>query len=298
MSAIFFLHFATVACAQSGPASSDTVARAALAALGVAALPGGGSSTLSVDSANGENVDFFSTRIGGGFDAGEDGKLHFEGYLVYQNYSPIYLLPTADPTFIDVRWSSLAATGGIGRNYELADGLVLRPSALATVGHVFGKAILDGLLPASFNSAQREQFENGLFVGGLGGSLSLEFERQIGEGAVDLRARQSWMRFVPLSKTKSLNASSIASSTNLFGEYSRPLGDNSGPRAVLEASYTYFWGDQSQILRTDWLGSIGAGIELPTPAGTPAGISTGRLMLRYVLGEGYDGLSLGISLAF
>ena len=290
------MRFTTVACAQSGPANSDSVARAALAALGVAALPGGASSTLSVDSANGENVDFFSTRIGGGFDAGEYGKLHFEGYLVYQNYSPIYLLPTADPTFIDVRWSSLAATVGIGRNYELAEGLVLRPSALATVGHVFGKAILDGLLPSSFNAAQREQFEDGLFVGGYGGSLTLEFESQIGEGAVDLRARQSWMRFVPLNE--SLSASSIASSTSLFGEYSRPLRDNTGLSAVLEASYTHFWGDQSQILRTDWLGTIGAGIEFPTPAGTPGGLSTGRLILRYAVGEGYDGLSLGISFAF
>lgn len=63
MSVILILRFTTVACAQSGPANSDAVARAALAALGVAALPGGASSTLSVDSANGENVDFFPLEL-------------------------------------------------------------------------------------------------------------------------------------------------------------------------------------------------------------------------------------------
>ncbi len=302
LAALFAGNGAERAGAQVGPGDTDLVAQAALAALGVAALPGDGATTISVLGASGAQADFFSTQIGGGYNPSDESSLYLEGYLAYQNYSPIFILPVPDPTLIDVRWSSVAFTGGVGWDMNLTEELVFRPVALASVGHVFGQAIFDGLLPSASGADPGGLFEDGLFAGGLGAALSLDYDAEVSGTRLDVRARHSWMKSVPVGEPDRLGVSSIASATNLFGRATRPIpGANWGGlplNAVAEASYTRFWGDQAIILRTDWLSTIGAGLEVELPESTPASLSAGRLTLRYVFGQNYDGISIGIGLSF
>jgi hypothetical protein len=290
------------ASAQVGPGDSDLIATAALAALGVAALPGTGANTISILGASGDSTDFFSTQLGGGYTPDPDSPLHLEGYIAYQNYSPIFVLPSPDPTLIDVRWSSVAFTGGVGWNVDLSDDLVFRPAALMSVGHVFGRAVLDDLLPPASGADPSGFFEDGLFAGGLGASVALDFDTDTSRGNLDLRARQSWMTFVPIGRANRLSASSIAHSTTLFGRYTQPVpnADWGGLplSSVWEASYAHYWGDQAVILRTDWIGSVGAGLEIGLPDETPFDVSAGRITFKYVFGETYEGVSLGLGVSF
>jgi hypothetical protein len=284
--------------AQSSPDSSDALARAALAAFSVGALRREGATTVSVIGASGDEADFYSTSIGAGTDLPADPRVYAELQVAYQNYDPEYLLPATDADLVDVRWSSVALSGGLGWNYAIDDNLTLRPMAIASVGHVFGKAIFDELLPDGDGGGLGELFDDGIFVGGVGAALVLNYVRTIAEGDLELRARQSWLRLVPLDDAGDYDVDATASATNLFGTYSIPIPASNSLRGVVEGSYTRFWGDQAGILRTSWLGTIGGGVEVPTAFRFGSEALYGRAVLRYVFGAGYEGVAIGLGVTF
>ncbi len=302
LAAIGFIALATPAVAQVGPGDTEVVARAALSALGVATLPGNGANTVGILGASGQSTEFISTQLGGGFVPNTKWPLHVEGYVAYQSYSPIFVLPAPDPTLIGVRWSSVAFTGGVGRNFDLTDGLVLRPSALLSLGHVFGREIFGDLLPVGSAADPQGDLDNGLFAAGVGASLAIEYNRRFDFGSLDVRARQSWMSLRPIRRPSLGSVRSIAHATNVFGRFTRPIQRSAGnsPQlsSVWEASYTHYWGDQAIILRTDWLATLGTGVQIGVSDIAPFGVSAGRVTLRYVIGENYDGVSLGLSMEF
>jgi hypothetical protein len=289
---------ATHAAAQTTPDSSDILARAALSALSASALRREGATTVSVVGANREESEFFSTSIGGGTRFGEESQFYGEFQLAYQNYDPAFVLPGEQADLVDVRWSSVALTGGLGFNHEINDSLTLRPIALASLGHVFGTAIFDELFPQGERSDVTGLFDDGLFAGGLGAAVVIDYRSSIPGGDLVLRARQSWMKLRPLDASADYDVDATASATNLFGKYSVPLPRSGDLRGVLETSYTRFYGDQAEILRTGWLGTVGGGVELPLPEQIGHGEMTGRAVLRYVFGEGYEGVAFGFGGSF
>jgi hypothetical protein len=284
--------------AQSSPDSSDILAKAALSALSVAALRREGATTVSVFGANGDQADFYSTSIGAGTNLLADPRLFAEFQVAYQNYDPEYLLPGTNLDLVDVRWSSVALSGGIGWNYKLNDRLILRPMAIAALGHVFGKAIFDELLSTGDSGGLGELFDDGIFAGGVGAALVLNYDQTFAGGDLELRARQSWLRLVPLDDAGDYDVSATASATNLYSSYSIPIPASKRLRGVVEASYTQFWGDQADTLRTPWLGTMGGGVELPTALRFGSDALYGRAVLRYVFGEGYEGLAIGLGVNF
>jgi len=290
LTAIALLFGAGSARAQLGPDDSDRVAKAALSALSVAALPLAGTNTISVIGASGDQADFFSTRIGGGRNLEEGEPLYLEGFVAYQSYTPIFILGDGDPTLVNTRWSSLALSGGVGWDFPVAEDLVLRPIALGSVGHVFGRAIFEDLLPPGGAGDPQDFFDDGLFAAGLGGAVALQFDRDVAGTTLDLRARQSWMRLTAIGETDRFGVQADAiPGARVQG---LPLS------GVMEAGYPHFWADQQDILRTDWLAMIGAGFAVATPENTWGGVTSGRLTLRYLVGDDYDGLSFGLGFRF
>lgn len=251
--------------AHTTPDSSDILARAALSALSASALRREGATTVSVVGANRDESEFFSTSIGGGTKFGEDSQFCGELQLAYQDYDPAFVLPGLQADLVDVRWSSVALTGGLGWNHELNEKLTLRPIALASVGHVFGTALIDQILPGGDGSDVSGLFDEGLFAGGLGAAVVVDYRGAAPGGDLVLRARQSWMRLRPLEDSADYNVTATASATNLFGKYSVPSPRSGDLRGVVETSYTRFYGDQKETLRTGWLGTVGGGLELPLP---------------------------------
>lgn len=288
----------TLAGAQSGPDSSDVLARAALSALSASALRREGATTVSVVGANREESEFFSTSIGGGARFGEESQVYGEFQLAYQDYDPAFVLPGRQADLVDVRWSSIALTGGLGWNHEINDSLTLRPIALASVGHVFGSAVFDELFPKGERSDLSGLFDDGLLAGGLGAAVVIDYQSAVPGGDLVLRARQSWMRLRPLDAASDYDVHATASATNLFGKYSVPIPRSGSLRGVVETSYTRFQGDQQETLNTAWLGSLGGGVELPLPETIGRGDMTGRAVLRYVFGDGYEGVAFGFGGSF
>ena len=293
-----FVFSATHAVAQTTPDSSDILARAALSALSASTLRREGATTISVVEANREESKFFSTSIGGGTRFGEESQFYGEFQLAYQNYDPAFLLQGEQADLIDVRWSSVALTGGLGFNHEINDSLTLRPIALASLGHVFGTAIFDELFPEGERSDVSGLFDDGLFAGGLGAAVVIDYRSSIPGGDLVLRGRQSWMKLRPLDASADYDVVATASATNLFGKYSVPIPNSGSLRGVLETSYTHFQGDQEETLNTAWLGSLGGGVELPLPEHIGHGEMTWRAVLRYVFGDGYEGVAFGFGGSF
>ncbi len=66
-------------------------------------------------------------------------------------------------------------------------------------------------------------------------------------------------------------------------------------RLVLDAGVVLYHGDSATVLDTDWLATVGVGLEVDT--GLPA-VQAGRLMLNGVVAEGFSGFSIGFGLRF
>lgn len=69
-------------------------------------------------------------------------------------------------------------------------------------------------------------------------------------------------------------------------------------RAVAEASAGVYLGDQGVVLDSPWLGQLGAGAELDFEAVDWAPISRGRMVGRFLFGEGVTGFSVGLAVSF
>ena len=61
-----------------------------------------------------------------------------------------------------------------------------------------------------------------------------------------------------------------------------------------EASISAFPGDRTKLLGINWLARLGAGLEFDvSQTGIPV-VKKGRLSARYVFGDDYQGVSIGI----
>ena len=67
---------------------------------------------------------------------------------------------------------------------------------------------------------------------------------------------------------------------------------------VLDAGVVLYHGDAAKVLRTDWIATAGVGLEVgASRTGLPF-VSAGRVMLNAVVGEDFDGFSIGFGLRF
>lgn len=281
-------------------------ADSALAVLGISAVPSETASTLVFDTGPGSEPgnDFTSAQLGGGFTLSESVPLYLEGYVGYSRYDPVFVLSGgADQQRIPAKWTSLAATGGIGWDFGLTEHLALRPVLNLTLGTVISDTAFVSDLVADALGVEGEFLKSGsLTAGGIGGSLSLVYNRRwANDVEADLILRHTHIHLEPIAGDEDVAGSAEAVTTALWSRLRLPTGYDAfgGPvRSVTEFSASHLPGDQGEILNTEWLAQVGFGYEIDITETRVPLVTTTRLMFRYVKGEYLDGYSLGLAASF
>ncbi|MEM1362409.1 MAG: hypothetical protein AAGF94_11940 [Pseudomonadota bacterium] len=281
------------------------LAQRALAAFGFVAIPNETAATLDFQAASGDNFDFRTAQLGGGFRPRPGDWLYLEGFLGWQSYDPELLQDNQSVSRSgqiapqDTRWSSRAATGAVGYNFDLTPEFTLRPALHLAIGEFSSD---ETLTPDLNLNPGIEPLGTGDFsTGGYGLSFGLEYKYRSKPREIDIRARHTWMRITPLEQRDLLHeADAIA--TSVYGRLRHPLGDLQAfkrpVRAVWEISASAYPGDQGQSLDTPWLAKVGAGFELETSALPIAYLDRVRLVASYAFGESYNGYSIGLGVSF
>ncbi|WP_171124818.1 MULTISPECIES: autotransporter domain-containing protein [unclassified Ruegeria] len=301
--AILAMGVGSVATAQSAdPDASEAAARAALSVLSIAATPNETMSSFSFLRAAGDTKSLRSTQLRGGYHPLDNG-LYLEGLVAYQKYNPVLFFPEIAPGVdVDVTWASVAATFGVGWEFPLKNDWRIRPLGHVSIGHVTADAsIIDfPLLPV--NSGSADSVDGNLNALGLGSSVAVFKEAQIGLWQAEYRLRQTFLEFHPIDEPQAGGAKASSNQTTLFSRHRYPLKDvrffNLATLLVLDAGLVYYHGDAAKVLDTDWLATAGVGIEIDTSrAGIPS-VQAGRIMLNGVIAEDFDGFSIGLGLRF
>lgn len=144
--------------------------------------------------------------------------------------------------------------------------------------------------------------DGGLTVGGYGGSLLLDYEERTRDRDVDFTLRYTKLQLATIGSSSSIDASSDVAAVAAWLRLRYPIKDfklfGQPTKSVWAASLSTYPGDQGKLLNVNWLGSLGAGIEVETKNMGQLIVSSVRIMARYFYGEDYEGFSIGFGLSF
>lgn len=280
-------------------------ATAALAVLGITAVPNETASTLFLDGGSGgDSFDYQSGQIFGGFTISDDYPIFFEGLIGGARYKPNIVVESDEGEVVfPLKWTSVAATGGIGYDFALTENLALRPIFNFSLGYVVSDATLLGkFLENNTDIDFGDTVSDGMTAGGLGASLMLEYTLRSPDYDIDITLRHTTMEFIPIAGSGDIEANATAISTTMWNRLRVPISDwrvmGNPVRSVWEASFSHLPGDQGEALNTEWLAQVGAGIEIDSTDTWVPIITRTRLVARYARGEELEGYSLGLAVSF
>ena len=287
--------------------SLEKHASGALAVYGITAVPNETASALFLDTGTqpGGGTDFQAAQLGGGFTVSRAFPLYLEGYVGYNRYSPEFLLTDGVETgWLLPKWTSFAATGGVGWDFELSPHVVLRPMVNVSVGQILSDTAFVANFIADALGKDDVHFlrDGGLTVGGLGGSVVMAYnQRWPSDLEADVTLRYTYLHLEPIAGDRDVVASADARTLALWSRLRMPTGREalgSPLRTVAEFSASWLPGDQGEALNTDWLAQVGYGMELDVSKTRIPLIRQGRLMFRYTRGEVLTGYGLGLAVNF
>ncbi|MCA8878594.1 MAG: autotransporter outer membrane beta-barrel domain-containing protein [Rhodobacteraceae bacterium] len=281
-------------------------AESALAVLGFATVPSETASGLALDTGQNPNrtYDFVAGQFGGGFRWSDSIPIYLEGYLGYNRYDPVLIVTQgAQTSQLPLKWTSVAATGGVGYEFDLSPYLVLRPLVHIALGRVQSDVSVGTQAIANRLGLESDALKNGgVTAGGLGGSLALVFNRRWeNDYEFDASLRYTDISLRPIAGNRDLVAEARAQTATLWTRLRIPTGKEAfgrPVRTVAELSGSYLPGDQGEIIRESWLAQVGAGGEIDLGETWVPWVTTTRLMLRYTWGEHLKGYSIGIAASF
>src|SRR5882672_2704093 len=159
-----------------------------LALMGYMLTPDVTTGGLAISNAATGNPDFAMTTAGGGFTVSREFPLYLEGTLGYSRYDPTFVASNGQAQgSVAAKWEAYSATGGIGWDFPLVEGLVLRPIFNFSYGRVDSNVSASGQTGAG---AEFDFLVNGrLDAYGLGGSLVLDYERYRPGSEIDVELR-------------------------------------------------------------------------------------------------------------
>jgi hypothetical protein len=280
-----------------------TLANGALAILGFSVVPNETASTMNVDAGGGD-VRFNASQLGGAFTVSDSFPLYLEGFAGVARYDPRFVFSNGARTAVVApRWTSIAGTVGVGWDFPITDRIVFRPIANFSLGHIESDLSLAGRFLSSETGVELEFLENGrLNAVGYGGAAMLDYELYREAYEVDVELRYTHIRLQSISGTsEAARATADAITLGLWSRLRVPTGYEAfgGPiRAVGELAGSSFLGDQTAIMKTPWLGQIGAGIEFDTTTVSWHPVYRTRLMARYLIGDNLSGFSFGLAVTF
>ncbi len=278
--------------------------KGALAILGISAAPNESASVLLLDKnvKNGDDYDLRGGQIGGGFRVSSDVPVFLEGYVGFTNYDPVFLLSEGGTnTDIPSYWTSIAATGGVGWQFDISEGWKIRPMVNFSIGRVQSdSSIAAHLVNVILDDDLDFLSDGGITALGYGGSLVAEYNRRWASNhELDLRFRHTHIILEPMDTDLVGQAEAI--STVAWSRVRVPTGVRvfSQPtRWVGEVSASYLPGDQGIVLDSEWLAQLGAGIELDLSRNDSAWIEEFRVMARVAKGDNIEGYSVGVAIKF
>lgn len=287
--------------------SLEKHAASALALFGVTAVPNETASTLVLNTGTrpGGGSDFVAGQLGSGITLSKSFPLYLEGYIGYNRYVPRFILTEGDQRarFLP-KWTTLAATGGIGWDFALTDHLVLRPVLDLTLGQIVSDTAVIAQFLANHWGIEDTHFlrNGGLTAGGIGGSMVLAYDRRwTNDFELDWTLRYSDFYLRPIAGDREVIGEANARSLVLWSRMRMPTGSHafgSPVRTVTELSASWLPGDQGTILQTEWLAQVGFGVELDVTKTAIPLVSSGRMVFRYTRGEHLDGYGLGLAVSF
>jgi hypothetical protein len=172
------------------------VAGGALGVLGMSVIPNESASTLFIDSSNAEDYNFQATQFGGAFTVSDDFPLYLEGFLGASRYDPTFIFTgLTQEQKIRAKWTSFAATGGIGWDIPLTENLILRPIGNFSLGAIISdgkvaQAIINDILGTEIKFID----DGEMFAVGYGGSVMLDYAYYTPEYEIDSELRYSHIR--------------------------------------------------------------------------------------------------------
>lgn len=287
--------------------SIEKHASSALALFGITAVPNETASSLFLNTGTrpGNNVDFTAAQVGSGITLSKSFPLYLEGYIGYNRYVPQFVLTEGDERahFLP-KWTTLAATGGVGWDFQINDHLVFRPVLDVTLGQIVSDTAFIAQFLANRWGLDNVHFlrDGGLTAGGVGGSLVLAYDRRWpNDLEADWTLRYSDFYLKPIAGDRDVVGDANARSLVLWSRLRMPTGNHafgSPLRTVSEFSASWLPGDQGEILRTDWLAQVGFGLEVDVSKTSVPLISSGRMVVRYTRGEYLQGYGLGLAVSF
>lgn len=287
--------------------SIEKHAASALALFGITAVPNETASSLLLNTGTrpGNSADFTAAQIGSGITLSKSFPLYLEGYIGYNRYVPRFILTEGDERarFLP-KWTTFAATGGVGWDFPISDYLVFRPVLDVTLGQIVSDTAFVAQFMANHWGLDDVHFlrDGGLTAGGIGGSLVLAYNRRWpSDLEADWTLRYSEFYLKPIAGDRDVVGEANARSLVLWSRLRMPTGQyafGSPLRTVSEFSASWLPGDQGEILRTAWLAQVGFGLEVDVSKTSVPLISSGRIVLRYTKGEYLEGYGVGLAVSF
>jgi hypothetical protein len=271
-----------------------------LALMGYMLTPDITTGSLSISNDATGNPDFALTTLGGGFTVSKESPLYLEGTLGYSRYDPTFIASNGQvERSVAAKWDAYSATGGIGWDFPVTEGLVFRPIFNFSYGRVESNVSVTG---QSETGAELDFLQNGrLNAYGLGGSLVLDYERHRPENEIDVELRYTNIYLQSFGGTSTaVQGSADAQSVSLWARWRAPSGITMLERPlryVLEYAHTTFLGDLDGVLGFNHLNSVGAGLELDSSKYDII-VTRTRLMARYKVGEHVRGWAVGLAISF
>jgi hypothetical protein len=259
-------------------------------------------SSLSVTNEASGNPGLRMAQLGGGFTVSRSFPLYLEGNAAFTRYDPTFVATKGTETReIPAKWNSLTGTVGVGWDFPLVSELVLRPILNFSLGRMTSDLAVAEQVLEGQTSQEIDFLKDGrLNAVGYGGSLMLDYEHYRRDYEIDAELRFTDIYLQSIAGTsEGVKGSYLAQNLNLWSRWRAPIGLtvlHRPLRYVLEFAYSYYFGNQDDILGFNHLFSLGAGLELDVSA-YPIWITRVRLIGRYRFGENVTGWSIGLGIS-
>ena len=279
-------------------------ADAVLSVYGISAVPSETAGTLHLETKGSDYSSFTASQLGGGFTISDALPIYLEGFIGFNRFDPVLLLSDGtEQSLLPLRWTTVAATGGIGWEIALTDNLSLLPMAQISLGRIQSDASIIAQIIADELGLDTSFIDGGgITVGGIGGSLTLAYnKRWESDYEVDFTLRHTHLTLRPILVDDGVVGKADAMTTGFWSRLRIPTGlrlFDRPVRLVTEASGSLLSGDQGEALGTEWLVQAGGGGEIDLSETWVPFVTTTRLVARYTFGERLTGFSIGLAASF
>ena len=274
-----------------------------LSLLAFSVVPDLTTSSLSIEDKGAGNPTLTMMQVGGGATFSKSFPLYLEGTAAFSRYDPTFVATDGEvERTIPTKWTSLAATGGIGWDFSIADELVFRPIVNISLGKVASDLAVANWYVGRNTDLDLDFLDRGsLNAVGYGGSLMLDYEHYRETYEVDVEWRYTWIHLQSFGGNEAVQGSAEAQATSLWARYRAPIPGwhalGRPVRYVLEGAHTTYLGDQRDILGFTNRSSVGLGLELDTSAHHVYATRL-RAVVRYMFGNNVQGVALGLAASF